>query len=88
VLIPNFSLHHVASPEEGCALPALSTEIVRIGIEAGGAVIVECSLASENGKQMLLQSAADFMKWALKTEVRENRPARVGMRANGSRAWL
>jgi TetR/AcrR family transcriptional regulator, transcriptional repressor for nem operon len=121
VLKPYFSPHHVASPDEGCALPALSTEIARIGTEAKvayedalakivdgcskrigcsdatawavvaqcvGAVIVARSLASEEGKQMLLQSTADFMRSALKNEVREIQVTGSGLRANGSRARL
>jgi TetR/AcrR family transcriptional repressor of nem operon len=34
VLRPYLSLHHVATSSEGCALPALSTDIARIGAEA------------------------------------------------------
>jgi hypothetical protein len=34
VLRPYLSLHHVVTPSEGCALPALSTDIARIGTDA------------------------------------------------------
>lgn len=37
VLRPYLSLHHVTAPSEGCALPALSTDIARIGTEARAA---------------------------------------------------